>query len=145
MTDLEGESQMLGNQTIYSSAWGSPSRGSVELLCPKLVHDPPARLISLPLHLPLAVIADTSVVHPSARRCLWDPPPDRAAKAPFALAPSPAAALPPPAAAGLPQPPGHPNCKCQSAGKALTCTVPQQGQLPKLVHASSQAVPVQQK
>lgn len=134
LVDLEGESEMLGNQTIYSSAWGSPRRGSVELLCPKLVHDLPARLFSLPLYLPLAMIGNMSVVHSSAPRCLQDLPPGRAAKAGFALAPIPPAPLPPLAAAGLPQPHRHPNCKL--AEIALIRAVSQQGQLPELVHAA---------
>lgn len=59
LADLEGESVMLGNQRIYSSAWGSPSRGSVELLCTKLVHDLPAEV----LYLPLVMIRNISAVH----------------------------------------------------------------------------------
>lgn len=105
LADLEGESTMLGNQRIYSSAWGSPSRGSVELLCTKLVHDLPAEVLSHTLYLPLVMIRNISVVHPSEPWYLWDPLPGHAAKAGFALAP-----LPPLAAAGLSQLCRRPNC-----------------------------------
>lgn len=63
----------------------------------------PARLLSFPLYLPLAVIGSISLVHPSVP---LGPPPGCAAESGFALAP-----LPPLTAAGLPQPLGHPKCK----------------------------------
>lgn len=60
LVDLEGGSEMPEDQIIYSSAWGIPSRGSVELLHPKLGHHLPARLLSFSLYLPLAVTGSIS-------------------------------------------------------------------------------------
>lgn len=65
LVDLEGGSEVLRDQIIYLSFWGGPSRGSVELLDPKLGHDLPERLLSFPLYLPLSLIGNISVVHPS--------------------------------------------------------------------------------
>lgn len=65
MVDLEGGSEVLGDQVIYSRSWGSPSRGSVELSHTKLGHDLPERLLSFPFYLLLSLIGNISVVHPS--------------------------------------------------------------------------------
>lgn len=117
LVDLEGGSEMLGDWMIYSSAWGSPSRGSVDLPYPKLGHDLPERLLSFPLYLSLSLIGNISVVHPSQP---LGPPPDGAAETGFALS-----ALPSLPAAGLPQP-------LLQAGRNSS----NPGQFPEFVHAA---------
>lgn len=144
--DLEGESEMLGNQMIFSRAWGSPSRRSVDLLCPKLVHDLPVKVLLLSFVPALGYDWKYFCSAPLSPSMPLGPPssPGHAAKAGFALAPIPPAPLPPLAAAGLPQPRGHPDCK--SAETALIHAVPQQRAAPSARSCcASQTGPVQQK
>lgn len=133
LVDLEGGSKMLGNQMIYSSAWGSPSRGSVEFLVQSwcMIYLQGSSFLYTCAWLWLEVSPWCTLQHPW---CLWVSPAGCAAKAGFALAPIPPAPLPPLAAAELPQPCGHPNCK--SAEIALIHSVRQRGRLAELVHAA---------
>lgn len=97
LVDLEEESEKLGNQMIFSSAWGSPGRHSVDLLCTKLVHDLPVKVL-LPSFVP-ALGYDWKYLcsAPLSPPMPPGPPssPGHAAKAGFALAPIPPAPLPP--------------------------------------------------